>query len=253
MGSSGELVMATYTEKALTVIVLGLLACVVVLVVNNGPDHHSSQFAPASTALEADLSMHPAAPTCETYFGSIDQNAQTTIVDIDIIGAFASSFCTSNNLVPPCKFIHGVFPGGKCGIPSAPDIGICHQYVKTTYDGCDSFPKDTMSLSLHVDTAGRFFDNGVLKGCEDKVIKQEKHCYTAPDGSNPKEMMAHTAPVVKCECPASGNVGGKGLWNVLFEPAGTYTNAPVPEQLNTPRFDTMRARWDYYLKTVFAS
>jgi len=58
---------------------------------------------------------------------------------------------------------------------------------------------------------------------------------------------------VKCECPASGNVGGKGLWNVLFEPAGTYTNAPMPEQLNTPRFDTMRARWDYYLKTVFAS
>merc|ERR1711998_47143 len=224
----GSIVMATHTEKALTVIVLALLACVVVLVTNDHSDGQDSQVSPTSTALEALPNQHAAAPTCETYFGSIDQNDQTTIVDMDIVGAFASSFCTSNNLAPPCKFIHGVFPGGKCGIPSAPDIGVCHQYIKTTYDNCDSFPttKDAMSLSLHVDTAGHFFDNGVLKGCEDKVLKQEKHCYTAPDGSNPKEMMSHATPVVRCECPASGNVGGKGLWNVLFGAAGADSNTP---------------------------
>merc|ERR1712147_53814 len=77
---------------------------------------------------------------CQDYFGASVNNTDmiVSVVDIDVLGPQAKSYCDSVNNTAPCTFIHHAGPGSQCITPAPPDEGICHRYIKNMYSQCDA-------------------------------------------------------------------------------------------------------------------
>jgi len=115
---------------------------------------------------------------------------------------------------------------GSCITPGAPTVKSCGYYHVIEYDGCD-FPEMDL-VAGGPDVENKYTnDDGIFKGCEDKVKSERYHCFMRTSGS----MLDGTpAPPIDCASEPSCKVpAGKAAGAKPKPPP-----APLPPAVTTP-------------------
>jgi hypothetical protein len=143
---------------------------------------------------------------CPGYFGHVDPNTMV-ITDASTPGSFFAGVMqdTSLNIDPAPMVVVHYMPGiaqspsatarnstwgglilsadTQCMMPGAPITNVCGKYVKTEYEDC-TFPTDVTLFGGALDKGADYTvrgsaaeTSGVIKGCENKVVKQTTYCF----------------------------------------------------------------------------
>jgi len=170
---------------------------------------------------------------CPGFFGVVDPDTMV-ITDASTAGSFFAGMMSDTSLdidPAPMVVVHYMpniaqspsatmraaawgsmmlSAGTQCLAPGAPITNVCGKYIKTEYKDC-TFPTDVNLFAGALDKGADYTvrgsaagTSGIIKGCEDKVVKQTTYCYRrTPDNAFGSENASFPSAVdcAKCDMP----------------------------------------------------